>query len=73
MLPFEGEALENASTLILTFITMTVVYFVFLLFILSNVVLYYSCLEAKEAIQLLQKIEQIGNTKRIRGIEQEAL
>jgi hypothetical protein len=71
LLPFEEEVLMKIGTAILVFITMTTLYIVFILTILAQIPLYFSYLEASEANYLVEGIEKIGNTRRIRGIEQE--
>ena len=69
--PFEQEQLDLVSTISLTFITVFVLFFVFCIYFLAFSVLYHAALEARDAPSLKAKIEKIGQTQRIRGMERE--
>ncbi|MEN0047475.1 MAG: stage II sporulation protein M [Bacteroidota bacterium] len=69
--PFKDENLEMASTLSLIFIVAFALFLLFSLYFIGFMILYFSALESKDAVQLKMRIEEIGAVERIRGIERE--
>ncbi|MEM9884748.1 MAG: stage II sporulation protein M [Bacteroidota bacterium] len=69
--PFEQAQLNLVSTLALTTITASILFFVFGMYFLAFAVFYHAAKEARDAVNLKTKIEQIGQAQRIRGMERE--
>ncbi len=71
ILPFNQETMDQVSVMILVFLTMVVLFLIISLFLIAFMVLHYVTVEIAEAVSLKQKIEQIGTTQKIRGLEKE--
>jgi len=69
--PFKEENLAMASTLSLIFIVSMTLFLLFSLYFIAFIVLYFSALESKDAVQLKKRIAEIGKMEKIRGIERE--
>ena len=67
----EESAMQQFSTVFLTFITVFILYLVFAIILIGGGMLYYSLLEIREAPALMDRIEQIGLRRSIKGMEQE--
>ena len=67
----EESAMQQFSTVFLTFITVFILYLVFAIILIGGGVLYYSLLEIREAPALMKRIQQIGQRRSIKGMEQE--
>jgi len=68
---FEQSIMDNITTVALTFATMLVLLLISGALLLGFGILYYTLREMTEATSLLEKIQTIGTTKRIRGLEKE--
>jgi uncharacterized membrane protein SpoIIM required for sporulation len=66
-----AEAMAQFSTIVLTFISVWVLYLVMAMVLVSGGLLYYSLIEIQEAPQLRQRIQDIGLQRRIQGLEKE--
>ena len=65
------EQMATLSTIVLTFISVSVLYLVLGMALAGGGLLYYSLLEIQEAPRLRDNIHQIGIQKRIQGLEKE--
>ncbi|MEL6862953.1 MAG: stage II sporulation protein M [Bacteroidota bacterium] len=70
-LTLDQAALDQLGAVLLTFFSMTAIHMIFSLLLLGTGLLYHSLLEIKEAPSLQRRIEQIGQTQRIQGLEKE--
>lgn len=66
-----ADAMARFSTIVLTFISVWVLYLVLAMVLVSGGLLYYSLLEIQEAPKLRQRIRGIGLQRRIQGLEKE--
>jgi len=66
-----AEQMATLSTIVLTFISVSVLYLVLGMALAGGGLLYYSLLEIQEAPRLRDNIHQIGIQKRIQGLEKE--
>ncbi len=67
----EEGRMEQLSVVLLTFISVWVLYLVAVLVLSGGGLLYYTLLEIQEAPGLRQRIQQVGQQARIRGLERE--
>ena len=67
----EESAMQHFSAAFLAFITIFILYLVFAIILIGGGLLYYSLLEIKEAPALMERIQQIGRKRSIKGLEQE--
>jgi len=65
------DAMAQFSAIVLTFISVWVLYFILAMVLISGGLLYYSLIEIQEAPQLRQRIQAIGSQQRIQGLEKE--
>lgn len=70
-IPTEGEAIARYEHVVTTFTAVFIVYFDFMLMVLSMGLLYFSYREIADASVLTLKIDELGNTPRIRGLSKE--
>ena len=66
------EQMNELSVVLFTFIKMFTLHLVFILIFISLALLCHTLIEIKDANRLRQRIQTIGTSKRIRGLEQEA-
>ncbi len=67
----EESAMQQFSAVFLAFITVFILYLVSSIILIGGGLLYYSLLEIKEAPALMERIQQIGRRRSIKGLEQE--
>jgi len=68
---FEQAVMDEITTIALTFATMLVLLLIAAALLLGFGILYYTLREMTEATSLLAKVQTIGTTQRIRGLEKE--
>jgi hypothetical protein len=64
--------MDNLATILLSFFTLFILYLVFAVMAIGSGLLYFTLLEIREAPFLQARLEKIGQTKRIRGLERES-
>ena len=69
---FDQETMEQLSIVLLTFTTMFVFHLVFTLLLIGLGLLYHTLVEIKEANYLKDKIQSIGTSNKIKGLERES-
>ena len=69
---WEGDQLQNNSIILQVGTTMLVVFFILSVFFIGVGMLYHSLVEILEAPGLMKKIDEIGQSTRIRGLERES-
>jgi uncharacterized membrane protein SpoIIM required for sporulation len=70
--PFQQATLDLISTFVLLFLNVTALFLLIGLVLSAYKVLYFSVLEQQEAVELSRQIEQIGESRRIKGLERES-
>ena len=67
----EESAMQQFSAVFLTFVTVFILYLVFAIILIGGGLLYYSLVEIREAPALMERIQDIGRKRSIKGLEQE--
>jgi uncharacterized membrane protein SpoIIM required for sporulation len=67
----EQEQMDELSIVLLSFVSLFVFYLVLSLIIIGAGLLYYSLLEIAETNELRRRIDQIGQSQKIKGLERE--
>ncbi len=73
IMPVEQATLNKINIILLIFCTISMVLFIFSLYLIAFMIYYHVAMEVKYAINLKEKIQQIGNARKIRGIERETI
>ncbi len=68
----DAAAMQQISAILLTFITLFILYLTYSLAVIGFGLLYYTIREIHDATHLRQRIQHIGRTKRIKGLERES-
>ncbi len=71
IVPFEQATLDKINIVLLIFWTISIILIIFSLYLIAFMIYYYVAMEVKYAISLKEKIQQIGNARKIRGVERE--
>jgi uncharacterized membrane protein SpoIIM required for sporulation len=69
---FEQSGMDNLATVLLTFMTMFMLYMVIIILLIGSGLSYYTLLEIREAPHLRKRLQGIGFQERIQGMVKES-
>lgn len=73
VIPFEQATLDRINIILLIFSTTSMILLIFSLFLIAFMLYYHVAMEIKYAVSLKEKIQHIGNARKIRGMERESM
>ncbi len=73
VIPFEQATLDRINIILLIFSTTSMILLIFSLLLIAFMLYYHVAMEIKYAVSLKEKIQHIGNARKIRGMERESM
>jgi len=68
----DQESMNHFTTILNTFFATSIIFLVYPLIVFSIGLLYFSCVEQKDALHLKEQVKNIGKTKTVQGMVREA-